>query len=80
MTESLGYRSTGTTRTEKHWLYHPMLDGDVAPAEDPLVEKARRLRESDATILTDVVRAEGQGVVHVLEWVEGPPAPRCPGP
>ena len=51
-------------------MYHPMLDGHTAPAEDPLVEKARRLRESGATILTDVVGAEGQDVVHILEWVE----------
>lgn len=68
--EGVRRRAPGTTRTERHWLYHPLLDGHVAPAQDPLVEKARRLREAGATILTDVVRPEGQGVVHILEWVE----------
>jgi hypothetical protein len=51
-------------------VYHPLLDGHTAPAQDPLVEKARRLRERGATIMTDVVRADGPGVVHILEWLE----------
>lgn len=55
---------------EKHWLYHPMLDGYGPPAEDPLIGKACRLHDLGARIITDTVREEGGGIVHILEWIE----------
>ncbi len=70
MAESTGPRAVRTIRSELHWVYHPLLDGHTPPAQDPLVEKARRLRERGATIITNVVRSDGPGVVHILEWLE----------
>lgn len=55
---------------EIHWVYHPLLDGYGPVPEDPLVEKAHRLRECGITIVIDIVRQEGMGIVHLLEWLE----------
>jgi hypothetical protein len=59
---------------EKHWIYHPMLDGVGPPPEDPLLEKARRLQERGARVIRDAVREEGAGIIHVLEWSEPIPS------
>ena len=59
-----------STNVAEHWVYHPVLDGHNTPPPDPLVEKARHLRQQGCTIITDAVRQEGVGLVHRLEWTE----------